>query len=134
MTDAPDATHPPTCGQGLALHARLPALIADVMRAESDVLENHVGALDLTDESSRRERAAYLRLVERHREAGDLLRSIASEMESYRTLPMGRHDMEAMLHPSGAELFAAFIASEEALAGLLREWLGQHHAMLRQMT
>ncbi|MGH8310602.1 MAG: hypothetical protein ACRETX_12525, partial [Steroidobacteraceae bacterium] len=56
-----------TCGQGLAEHAALPAKLAELTDAVAETLERHQEALDLSDESSRREHAAYVELAQQHR-------------------------------------------------------------------
>jgi hypothetical protein len=122
-----------TCGQGLAAHARLPTMLANVMSAVSDVLEHHITALDLGDPSSRREGNAYASLVGRHRECAGTLRDIAREMDGYRDLPMGRHDSGAMMQPRAREVLEQLVSREEELAAALREWVEQYRTMLQEM-
>lgn len=59
-----------TCNRGLAEHAALPRMIAEVMASVSAILEVHMRALDLTDENARVERGAYERLVDPARSGG----------------------------------------------------------------
>ena len=133
MSDGNATPSAPTCGQGLAAHARLPAMLAEVMGAVSDVLEHHITALDLGDANSRREGNAYASLVGRHRECAASLRDIAREMEGYRDLPMGRHDMGAMMRPRAGEVLQRLAECEETLAAALREWSEQYRGMLQEM-
>jgi hypothetical protein len=122
----------PTCGKGLAEHARLPDKLAELTAAVADVLEHHLATLDLTDDDSRREDAAYRSLVENHRRAARDLRAIAEEMAGYRDLPMGRHDLAALSQPDALRPFATLVRLEEELLVLLQARLQQDHAMLEQ--
>src|SRR5688500_4687843 len=122
----------PTCGSGLADHSRLPAKLAELTAAVADVLEHHLATLDLTDEHSRREEAAYRSLVAQHRRAAGELQAIAEEMAGYRSLPMGRHDLEALARPDAMRPFASFVRLEEELLALVRDRLHSDRAMLDQ--
>jgi hypothetical protein len=55
-------------------------------------------------------------------------------MMGYRTLPMARHDMAAMMSPAPRHAFAGFVEHEEALRTLLEHKLEQDRAMLAAMT
>ena len=123
----------PTCGKGLAEHARVPATLASLTDAVADVLEHHMTALDLGDERSRTEHDAYDRLVAQHRKTAAALRATADEMAGYRSLPMGRHDVALMMDPASREVFARLIEAEEALWTMLRKRLEGDRAMLRRM-
>jgi hypothetical protein len=124
---------PPTCGKGLAENAALPARLGGVTAAMADVLEVHLKALDLEDESSRLEHDAYTKLVDEHREAAAKLRAIADHMTGYRDLSMGAHDMSAMAGPEPLAAFDAFVARKQELLDLLQEQAGQDQQMLAQM-
>ena len=119
-----------TCGMGLADHSRLPARLGELTAAVADVLEHHLTTLDLTDEYSRREDEAYRSLVAHHRRVAGELQAIAAEMAGYRTLPMGRHDLEALARPDAMQPFARFVRLEEELLALLEERLDSDRAML----
>jgi hypothetical protein len=129
-TDAYDA---PTCGQGLAEHSALPAKCGELMARVADVLEQHMTALDMSDERSRKEHAAYRRLVTDHRATAASLRAIADAMAGYRGLPMGRHNAAAMMNPTTVGLFEKLVRVEEETSALLRERVERDHDMLRQM-
>ena len=124
---------PPTCGQGLAEHSRVPAKLGTLMAAVADLLEHHTTALDPGDALARRELDAYRRLVVRHREFADALEATAAEMAGYRDLPMAPHDMGVMMHPDSRRLFASVVQAEDELSGLLRHRLDRDREMLRQM-
>jgi hypothetical protein len=128
-----DAYDEQTCGKGLAQHSDLPAKLGELTVAVADVLEHHMTALDLSDERSRKEHAAYRRLVADHRKAGAELRAIADAMAGYRDLPMGKHNMAAMATPDAARVFSKLVRLEEELFVLLRGRLGEHRAMLGEM-
>jgi hypothetical protein len=130
---ANDAYDAPTCGKGLAEHSHLPAKLGELTAAVADVLELHMTALDMSDERSRKEHAAYRHLVSEHRKTAAELRAIADEMASYRSLPMGRHNMAIMANPDSVRVFAKFVRLEGELSALLRDRLERDRAMLREM-
>ena len=87
----------PTCGEGLAANAVLPAKLAELMAAQAEVLERHTRALDSTDAAARKEFDAYAKLERAHRDVASELANLAEEMASYRELPMGRHHARVFL-------------------------------------
>ena len=120
----------PTCGQGLAANADLPARLADLLAARAEVLERHTRALDLADVSSRQEYDAYLELVRAHRDIAGRLARLAEAMAACRDLPMGRHDLAVMADPQGQlEAFRRFVALERQLVDFLSAQL-EHEARL----
>jgi hypothetical protein len=123
-----------TCGKGLAEHSVLTASLGELVACTARVLEVHMKALDLTDESSKREYDAYRELASAHRRIAIELSDTAHRMAGYRELPMGRHDMAAMMSPAPRHAFAGFVKHEEALAALLRTRLVADHAMLDMMA
>jgi len=58
----------PTCGEGLAANAVLPAKLAELMAARAEVLKRHTRALDLTDAAAQKELDAYTSLERAHRD------------------------------------------------------------------
>ena len=135
MTDTTgrDAYDDATCGKGLAQHSDLPAKLGALTVAVADVLEHHMTALDLSDERSRTEYAAYRRLVSDHRRTGAELRALADAMAGYRDLPMGKHNMAAMATADAVRVFTKLVRMEEEAFDLLRGRLDEHRAMLGQM-
>jgi hypothetical protein len=123
----------PTCGKGLAANAALPAKLRDVMVSVARVLEAHTKALKLDDDDARREYDAYVSLVERHRRIGAQLHALSEEMVSYRDLPMGRHDPEAMSNTEAADVFERLVIVEQELLSLLERRLQDHRPLLSQM-
>lgn len=123
-----------TCGKGLAQHSPLTASLGDLVASTARVLEVHMKALDLTDESSKREYEAYRELASAHRRIAAELADTARRMESYRTLPMGRHDMAAMTSAPPRHAFAGFVKQEEALVALLQTRVAHDQAMLDTMA
>ena len=122
----------PTCGEGLAANAVLPAKLAALMAAQAEVLKRHTQALDLTDATTQKELNAYTRLERAHRGVASELASLAEEMASYRNLPMGRHDMTVMTDPKGQmEAFQRFVAVEQELLALLQAKLEAEEKLLR---
>ena len=122
----------PTCGEGLAANAVLPAKLAELVAAQAGVLERHTRALDLTDAAAQKELDAYTKLERAHRDVAGELADLAEEMASYRTLPMGRHDMTVMTDPKGQmEAFRRFVAVERELLALLQAKLEADEGLLR---
>ena len=123
----------PTCGKGLAANSALPAAMADVISALSTILVVHLKALDLKDEDSRQEHAAYSHLGNAYGDIADSLRAMAERMAGYRDLPMGRHDMNAITASEPTEAFARFVDREEKLLALLQARLPSDQTMLTGM-
>jgi hypothetical protein len=123
----------PTCGQGLAEHSVLPDKLSDLMSAMAETLEVHRTALDLEDEATRPEDAAYRDVAEEQREAAARLRAIAGAMAGHIDLPMGRHKLDVLTSPDAVGAFERFVATERDLLGLLQQALVRHEAMLGAM-
>jgi hypothetical protein len=123
----------PTCGQGLAEHSALPGKLSEVMAAMAETLEVHRTALDLGDENTRPEDAAYRDLAEDQRAAAAQLLAIARDMAGHRDLPMGRHRFEVLTSPEAVAAFERYVASERDLLGLLEQAVARHEAMLGAM-
>jgi hypothetical protein len=124
----------PTCGRGLAEHSALPAKLGELIAALADNLEVHQKTLDLSDERSRQELDAYVKLAREHREIAGRLHEVARHMASYRDLPMGRHDERALGDPRGVEAFASFVRVERELLAQLEAAVERDEAMLGAMS
>jgi hypothetical protein len=122
-----------TCGKGLAEHSAVPAKLGELTASVAENLEVHMKALDLKDESSKKEHDAYLELAKEHREIALRLQATARRMTGYRDLPMGRHDEKAMADPKVLEAFESFVKHEQELLELLRKRLEQDREMLTGM-
>ena len=123
-----------TCGKGLAQHSVLTASVGELIASTARVLEVHMKALDLTDDNSKRELEAYRDVASAHRRIAAELADTARRMEGYRSLPMGRHDMAAMMSAAPRHAFAGFVNQEEALVTLLQTRLAQDKTMLDTMA
>jgi hypothetical protein len=120
----------PTCGQGLAANAVLPAKLAELLAARAEVLERHAKALDRTDPNAQPELEAYANLARAHRSVASELTSLANEMAGCRDLPMARHDLAVMASPEGQmEAFRRFVAIERELLALLQTKLEEEEAL-----
>jgi hypothetical protein len=122
----------PTCGTGLAAHAKLPGAIGELLAAMAAVLDDHQRALDLTDENARPEHHAYVTLVLELQGVSAQLAACARRMTGYRDLPMGRHDEQKMAGHEAVAAFERFVRAERALLSQLTEALTGHEAMLKQ--
>jgi hypothetical protein len=121
----------PTCGEGIAANAALPAKLAELLAAQAEVLERHTRALDLSDAAAQQELAAYTRLVRLQRDVAGDLAGLAEAMTGYRNLPMGRHDMTVMTDPNGQmAAFQQFVAVERGLLALLQTKLEAEEQLL----
>jgi hypothetical protein len=120
----------PTCGQGLAEHSQLPAILARLMAATANVLERHQAALVLDDEHARREHEAYGSLAKAHRTLAEGLQSTAREMAGYRDLPMGRHDEQVMMSTGALDAFEGFVKAERELLALVEAAVERDGRML----
>jgi hypothetical protein len=122
-----------TCGQGLAESAALPAGLARVAEAMAGMLERHMIALDLTDPHSAAEHAVYGELAAAHRQIADQLRAAADCMDGQRDLPMGPHDMAAIMHPATTKAFQTLVEAKRHLLTVLRDSADEDDAMLEMM-
>lgn len=109
-----------TCGQGLAENSLLPAKLGELTDSVAEILEIHMGALDLRDNDSRREHEAYRELAREHRKIAAALKETARHMAGYRDLPMGAHDRNMMSSPKAVAAFENFAKLEDELVALLR--------------
>lgn len=123
-----------TCGKGLADHSVLPASLGELVASTARVLEVHMKALDLSDDNAKKEYEAYREVAASHRRIANELASLAEKMAGYRTLPMARHNMAAMMSPAPRHAFAGFVAHEEKLLALLQSRVEQDRAMLAEMA
>jgi hypothetical protein len=123
----------PTCGKGLAAHSVIPQKLGELIASVARVLEVHMEALDLTDESSRIEHSAYAELAKDHREVATELIATASRMAGYRGLPMGKHDENVMSGQRSIEAFENFVKLERELLTLLQHRLEEDREMLVEM-
>ena len=119
-----------TCGKGLAEHAVVAATLGALAAAMAENFEAHQDALDITDENSRRELHAYVKLTEEFRCVSSQLTATAGHMTGYRDLPMGRHDSRAMAAPKVVEAFQKLVRVEEDLLRVLARLFERHQAIL----
>jgi hypothetical protein len=125
---------PTTCGQGLAEHAQFPLKLGEVLASMAENLQLHMTALDLQDENSKREYDAYERLVQQHRQIAQSLTTTGKQMESYRDLPMGRHNERAMADSRVVDAFRNLVQREQELLALLGTQVKRHEQFLDQMS
>jgi hypothetical protein len=98
--------------------------------ALAENLELHQKTLDLSDEKSRKELDAYVKLAREHRRIAAQLRETARHMAGYRDLPIGRHDERALADSKLVEAFEKFVSAEEELGGQLQGAVERDRQML----
>ena len=124
---------PQTCGQGLAENSALPAKLGELTNSMAEILEIHMGALDLQDNASRLEHEAYRELALEQRKSAGALKTTARRMAGYRDLPMGAHDMSVMSSPRAVAAFENFVKLEEELVASLQQRLKSDRTTLAEM-
>jgi hypothetical protein len=122
-----------TCGQGLARHAELFQLVAELVDAVADNLSTHVPALVASDRNSQEEQRVYEQLAASQREAAASLHAVGAAMAAQQDLPMGEHDVDAMSPAAAAGALARMIGTEEQLIAHLGQLLDEHEAILDRM-
>jgi hypothetical protein len=123
----------PTCGTGVADQAVLPARLADLTDSLAAVLEIHQQALDRADPNARLELEAYQEVAQALRASAAQLKETAGRMAASRTVPMGRHDGEALSSPRAIQAFASFVTAKQELLTLLRDQIEEDERMLAGM-
>jgi len=108
-----------TCGQGVAEHAAVPSLVGELIEAVAENLELHMTSLG-DDSNARREYDAYASLASQHRQLGAALRAVGAEMQSYRDLPMGGHNVAVLSTPSAAAAFERYVIARRQLQAALQ--------------
>jgi hypothetical protein len=134
VSDAKSAGQPTTCGQGLAEHAQFPLKVGEVLASMAENLQLHMTVLDLQDENSKREYDAYEELVEQYRQIAQGLTATGQQMQSYRDLPMGRHDERAMADPRFTSAFRNLVQREQELLALFGIQVKRHEQFLDKMS
>jgi hypothetical protein len=119
MAKERDVADQPTCGQGLAHNASVPANLAKVAARLAGNLDVHMTALDRDDPAAAQEHAVYANVAGHLRAGAGELEAAAAAMAAARDLPMGRHDMAVMTSPAVLEAFERYVAAEDDLRALL---------------
>jgi hypothetical protein len=122
-----------TCGKGLTENSILPRKLGQLIAAMAENLAVHSQALDLTDQTSRAEYAAYEKLVRELRQTAAQLERTANQMAGYRELPMGRHDEKAMTHPRVLEVFEQFVKQKQQVMSMLEQTAARDNELLEMM-
>lgn len=109
----------PTCGIGIAQHAAIPAVFAEMADGLARTFVLHRRMLRLEDAAARQEDDVYRELGETWARIGVLVKDAATRMEAQRELPMAAHDENAW-GPEHVEAFEKFVKSQSHLLALLR--------------
>jgi hypothetical protein len=121
----------PTCGKGLAANAVLPQKLSALLSAQANLLENHVRSLDPNEFAGRAEREAYERLGVDQRALASNLTALATAMQSYRDLPIAKHDMSQLTDSASRGVLVAFVDAERGLVEYLQKQIQDFESMLR---
>jgi uncharacterized protein YndB with AHSA1/START domain len=122
----------PSCGEGVAQHAAIPATLGLMFEGLAETLALHRKMLDLDDENARKEDEVYSDLAARWTEIARQVRETAALMLAQRDLAMGAHDENAW-GPDNLEAFAKFVRAQGQALALLRVAQEHDERMLRSM-
>ena len=120
----------PTCGEGLAQHAELPLLTAELMGSVAENLNAHLPGLVSSDENSQHEKHVYENLAARLRKAEAMLHALGTEMAGHQDMPMGEHDLHALSSGDAIDALTRLSRVEEQLVARVQEQLTEHQAIL----
>ena len=122
----------PTCGEGLAANAILPAKLAELMIAQAEVLKRHTSTRSDRRDCAKRTRRLHKVGARPPRRGRRTRRPCRRDGSGYRNLPMGRHDVRVMTDPKGQmEAFGRFVTVERDLLALLQSQLEADGELLR---
>jgi uncharacterized protein YndB with AHSA1/START domain len=122
----------PTCGIGVAQHAKIPEKIGVMFEGLAETLELHRAMLKRKDPNARREDDVYAELAARWRNIAQKVRESAAQMAAQRELPMGTHD-ESAWSDENLRAFEKFVNAEKQALGLLRVAAERDGKMLAAM-
>lgn len=125
-------TEQPTCGEGLAANAAVPAKMAQFLDSLADTLDSHIEALVPGDDKAALERRAYMSLVQQYRDASSRLAAAAREMAGYKVLPMGAHDEQVLTRADALEPFRNYVQTKRELLDLLTDSYAIDQRMLQE--
>jgi uncharacterized protein YndB with AHSA1/START domain len=122
----------PTCGMGVAQHAKIPEKIGVMFEGLAATLELHRAMLGRKDPNARREDDVYAELAARWRNIAQKVRESAAQMAAQWELPMGPHD-ESAWSDENLRAFEKFVNAEKEALGLLRVAAERDGRMLASM-
>lgn len=125
-------TEQPTCGEGLAANAAVPAKMAQFLDSLADTLDSHIEALVPGDDNAAVERRAYVSLVQQYRDAASRLAAAAREMAGYRDLPMGAHDEQVLSSADALKPYREYVQAKGELLSLLTDSYAIDQSMLQE--
>jgi uncharacterized protein YndB with AHSA1/START domain len=123
----------PSCGEGLAQHASVPAKIAPLLAALADTLELHRALLDPVTAQAREEDEAYRELASRYRELAQGVADAATRMADCRDLAPCPHDTSAF-GPQHLAAFQRFVKAQRQLLAIVRPAAERDQKLLETMT
>jgi hypothetical protein len=130
---APAPAGGPTCGQMMASKAVLPAKMAEVMAAVSEMLEAHAAFMiaGKTKEGAK-EAAGMKKIAKMHKDLGALFTKTAAEMTKAGSWAAAPHDMAAMkADPKIQAAMAKMLQTHKDMAALLNKEVAEMEAMMK---
>jgi uncharacterized protein YndB with AHSA1/START domain len=123
----------PSCGEGLAEHASVPAQMAPLLSALAETLELHREMLDPRDAACKKEDDAYRQLATSYRDISERLGAAAAFMVECRGLAACPHDTTAF-GPRHREAFERFVRAQNQLLSILGPASERDEKMLASMS
>jgi protein subunit release factor A len=103
-----------TCGQMLEKTSALPAKMAEVMTAASNMFDAHAKWIGSKDKAAKTESETMEKLAKDHREMAERFQKMSAAMLKAKDMPMATHDMKS-------PMMAQVMESEEKLAKVEHE-------------
>jgi len=109
----------PSCGEGIAQHASIPAQIGVMFEGLAETFELHRKMLKRDDPNAHVEDEVYRKLATSWREIATLVQKAAAYMAAQRELPQVAHD-ESAWGDDNLRAFEEFVRAQSRLLALLR--------------
>ena len=122
-----------TCGQMIAEKAVLPAKMAEVMQAVTDMMDAHAKyMLTNKDKDSKKEAAALQKLAKEHKALSASFKKTADGMKKLADLPGAPHDMGKMMaDPAIQASMKAMLQTHKDMAALLQKEVTEMEGMMK---
>lgn len=112
---------PPSCGQGLAKHASVPASLGKLLSAMAKTLEVHMTTLPESDVVALAEHDVYRELATEQKALAKNLLALSEKMQAYRGLAASPHDDSSAAKARLKRAFTHFVEAQEEVVASLKE-------------